>query len=253
MAAVAAKTGLSRSTVHRCFSTRQGLARALETWDGHESNSPRGQARARYAGSPARGQGRRRLLDAARDVFERKGYADASIREIADRAGVSQPIVYRHFESKAALFEEAAVVPLNDFLMGYAAQATSRPPAEQSFLDQAREFCGSLYDVLAHERDLLLTMLTVRRFTDVMGQGKDPFHRAVQRCLNLMTETLEKEAKQRQLRSFDSALVSRLVFGMTLSAALHDDWLLAGRYTREQLVEEMADLLIHGVGVASRD
>ena len=47
---------------------------------------------------------RRRLLDAAREVFRRHGFADASMEEIAQRAGVSRGPLYHYFDSKQDLF-----------------------------------------------------------------------------------------------------------------------------------------------------
>ncbi len=46
---------------------------------------------------------RTRLLHAAVRVFDRKGYAGASVREIAEMAGVTKPAVYYHFGSKEGL------------------------------------------------------------------------------------------------------------------------------------------------------
>ena len=46
---------------------------------------------------------RTRLLNAAVRVFDRKGYAGASVREIAEMAGVTKPAVYYHFGSKEGL------------------------------------------------------------------------------------------------------------------------------------------------------
>lgn len=43
---------------------------------------------------------RTRLLNAAVHVFDRKGYAGASVREIAELAGVTKPALYYHFGSK---------------------------------------------------------------------------------------------------------------------------------------------------------
>ena len=43
---------------------------------------------------------RTRLLNAAVRVFDRKGYAGASVREIAEMAGVTKPALYYHFGSK---------------------------------------------------------------------------------------------------------------------------------------------------------
>ena len=43
---------------------------------------------------------RARLLRAAVRVFDRKGYAGASVREVAELAGVTKPALYYHFGSK---------------------------------------------------------------------------------------------------------------------------------------------------------
>jgi AcrR family transcriptional regulator len=53
------------------------------------------------------------ILDAARGAFARGGFHGASTAEIARAAGCSEPILYRHFASKQALFaavlEDAAM------------------------------------------------------------------------------------------------------------------------------------------------
>jgi TetR/AcrR family transcriptional regulator len=46
---------------------------------------------------------RERLLRAAVCVFDRKGYAAASVREIVEMAGVAKPALYYHFGSKERL------------------------------------------------------------------------------------------------------------------------------------------------------
>ncbi|MEA2480625.1 MAG: hypothetical protein QOJ07_2547 [Thermoleophilaceae bacterium] len=50
---------------------------------------------------------RERILTAALDQLADGGYASASIQAVARRAGVATGSVYRHFESKSALFAEA--------------------------------------------------------------------------------------------------------------------------------------------------
>ncbi len=44
------------------------------------------------------------MLDAAVQVFSRRGYHAASMDEIAERAGISKPLVYLYLGSKAELF-----------------------------------------------------------------------------------------------------------------------------------------------------
>jgi AcrR family transcriptional regulator len=50
---------------------------------------------------PAR---RQQLLGAAREVFVAQGYHAAAMDEIAERAGVSKPVLYQHFPGKLELY-----------------------------------------------------------------------------------------------------------------------------------------------------
>jgi AcrR family transcriptional regulator len=47
---------------------------------------------------------REQLLETAVDLFARRGYAGATTAELARAAGVTEPILYRHFASKKDLF-----------------------------------------------------------------------------------------------------------------------------------------------------
>jgi AcrR family transcriptional regulator len=51
------------------------------------------------------------ILEAAREVFNERGYARATIREIARRAGVTHGLVMRHFGSKEQLLIQALPGP----------------------------------------------------------------------------------------------------------------------------------------------
>jgi len=47
---------------------------------------------------------RAQLIDAARYVFVQQGYHAAAMDDIADRAGVSKPVLYQHFPGKLELY-----------------------------------------------------------------------------------------------------------------------------------------------------
>ncbi|GAA2636956.1 TetR/AcrR family transcriptional regulator [Streptomyces axinellae] len=49
---------------------------------------------------------RKRLLEAARDLFAERGYEAATVRDIAARAGVNQALLFRYFGSKRKLLAE---------------------------------------------------------------------------------------------------------------------------------------------------
>lgn len=68
-----------------------------------------GKVRGSYAKTPAR---RREILEAGIDVFSSSGFRSGSIREIAERVGMSQAGLLHHFSNKSELL--AAVLQLRD-------------------------------------------------------------------------------------------------------------------------------------------
>ena len=73
------------------------LANATEPRGGSSATNRRGS---RLPRDERRGQ----LLGAASEVFVDRGYHAAGMDEIADRAGVSKPVLYQHFSSKLELY-----------------------------------------------------------------------------------------------------------------------------------------------------
>jgi len=59
--------------------------------------------RRRLRPAPPDPTSRSRLLQAAVEIFERKGYAATSVREIVEHAGVTKPALYYHFRSKEGI------------------------------------------------------------------------------------------------------------------------------------------------------
>ena len=57
---------------------------------------------------PERGDARTRLLEAARDVIRRKGFAETSVEDLCREAGVTKGAFFHHFRIKDALGVAAA-------------------------------------------------------------------------------------------------------------------------------------------------
>lgn len=92
-------------------------------------------------------QRRHLILEAARKTFSASGDpAGTTIKSLAAAAGVSEGMIYRHFESKDELFSEAIVEPLRDAIDGYRMTvAQLGVPAAHSQRDEiARIFWTSL-------------------------------------------------------------------------------------------------------------
>lgn len=66
---------------------------------------------------------RRRLLEAARDLFAERGYEGTTVRSIAALAGVNQALLFRYFGSKRGLLTEVVA-------LGGLEQLRATPPEE---------------------------------------------------------------------------------------------------------------------------
>ncbi len=69
----------------------------------HAADAPRGPA---SRGSRTGGATRERILDVALELFNERGYDKTSLREIAERLGVTKAALYYHFERKEDILLE---------------------------------------------------------------------------------------------------------------------------------------------------
>jgi AcrR family transcriptional regulator len=108
---------------------------------------------------------RRRILDAARLVFARDGYLDASLAEIAREAGLGKSSLYRHADSKAELYVEM----LLDQVRAQGERLTRFAEGGGSAEEQLRLFAGDLFE-LWKEREGSRTLLWAVDNQDLIGE-----------------------------------------------------------------------------------
>jgi AcrR family transcriptional regulator len=190
------------------------------------------------------------ILEAAREVFAQEGYAGATTRQIATRAGIAEPLIFRNFADKAGLFRHAVFDPFEAFIRGYAAQANAHS-AEwdgRRHLDDAlaRLYVEGLYDHLRANRALLRALL---RTSDEDAGALDaavPLRRLFDELERVATNGLEAAGFQ----ATEVDLVVRFTFGLVLSVAVLDDWLLPRgrrRPSRQRIVDELVAYVTLGV------
>ena len=90
-------------------------------------------ARPRGARMPRR-ERRAQLLESALEVFVAQGYHAAAMDDIAERAGVSKPVLYQHFPGKLELYLALLDVSCDDVI-------DRLPPG--AGVDPRQQACGS--------------------------------------------------------------------------------------------------------------
>ncbi|MHA6793133.1 TetR/AcrR family transcriptional regulator [Pseudonocardia bannensis] len=95
-----------------------------------------------------RAERERQILDAAVAVFSERGYQNASMDAVAERVGVTKPVVYTHFGSKEGLLLACVARARTDLLEVTAAAAAAAQGSE----DMLRQGTKAFFDYLDTQR-----------------------------------------------------------------------------------------------------
>ena len=196
------------------------------------------------AGTPARakrrprGEPRRLLLDAARDLFARQDYRSTTTREIAQAAGVTEALLFRQFGSKATLFRETMVVPFTNFIDDFGRTWQAVVPEETDEDELASQFVGQLYDVFVEHRGLVLTLLASEALSE--EETADSGIADIRRGLAVLGQISAEGMAIRGMRSRHPDLAAYSTVAMIAGmAALRSTYFGTRPPTKEAIVKEL--------------
>lgn len=206
------------------------------------ANSPfRADAGARRLG---RAERRRRIVDAAQQVFVESGFAGARTLQIAERAGVNQALLYQHFASKEALFDASVLEPLESMIAELTA-LTRSVVAERAPGVRRRRFAEM------HER-VLATCVRVVPLLGValFAEGGQAFYR--DRLLPLLADayrdTDELLGSWPVRQPMDGRTAFTMTFGMHLGLAL-DAHMRGEDLDVARISAALADVVVRGLSL----
>jgi len=209
-----------------------------------EKYPPRKGPRVRRGSAPAL------LLEAARELFAERGPYAATTKQIAQRAKVSEDLIFRYYGSKNGLLKEAVFQPLYELLESLMPQWIEIQQGETADEpERSRKFVGMLYDLVHGNRTIVMSAVRV------MVEG--PSHLDDGAVLTLMSSLFESDLphfdaylKARGLRRSNPQLQLRLMWILIGSTA----GFLAGTYAdpaaapdRDTVVDELVDFIYYGL------
>ncbi|HVN22652.1 MAG TPA: TetR/AcrR family transcriptional regulator [Syntrophorhabdales bacterium] len=190
---------------------------------------------------------KQQILQAAVEAFGRSNFEDASISEIARRAGVAEGTIYQYFKNKQDLFfsiprEKTKVFTskLDGYLEGIS-----------DTRDKIRKFVWYyLYFFTtnpAYARSLMLEMRISRAF------AKSSSYKGIKKFTNQALEIL-REGQERGIirKDVDIYLARHLLLGILEHVVTR--WLLKGE--KDDIIQhygQVSDIILNGIGVRSSD
>lgn len=180
---------------------------------------------------------RRQLLAAAQEVFVAQGYHQAAMDEIAERAGVSKPVLYQHFPGKLELYlalleqhSEALVEKQRDALES---TTDNRERVQASF--------QAFFDFVAGDGEAfrLVFESDLRNLPAVREKLEQTLHR----CAALIGEVIRQDTS---ISEDEAHILSIGLVGMAETSARY--WLsLAGSIPKEAAEQLVARLAWRGL------
>lgn len=144
---------------------------------------------------------RSRIVNAARQCFYAKGYADTSMEEIAATAGVQRTTMYAHFNSKHALLVHLFASNVDHIVSIYARLARA-PVIDRKVLHAwLADYIRNIREYLAASRLFYLTIATdetVEKLLD--GQRLKIIEMLGERFPSLDTKGGDEEAERRTIK-----------------------------------------------------
>jgi AcrR family transcriptional regulator len=187
------------------------------------------------------------VLRAARELFAEQGYAEASTREIARRAGVTQAQIFRHFDTKAGLFVEATYRPFRDFVAGYLNRWAQQGHGTESSARDTEIFVAGLYRLLLENRALLGAM------SASAAGGPPELAAATAAFLREVFDRLEREVVLESVakgdKTMDPGYAVRFAFALVFGVSVLDQALFPDGSDHELVIEEMSGYILRGASI----
>jgi AcrR family transcriptional regulator len=184
---------------------------------------------------------RQAILDAALDVFARRGYHAASIDEIAQAAGISKALIYEHFPSKRDLHVSLLEAEVRVLFARLVESAATPEPGEVRLRQGVDAFLGWV-----DERSDAFRML----FRDaVEPEVAGVVGRLQMQATTAIAELIAREPlgpqPEGQDRDETIEMLAQLLSGAVQSLALW--WQEHGGVSRERLVDVIMDFCWKGL------
>lgn len=186
---------------------------------------------------------RGQLLEAARVEFLSSGYAGARVRAVADACGVTEALVYKHFESKQDLFEEAVMAPLHDLLAERIEDIKALPvdPQAGAQFDTVRRFFRTLLGTFCDSLEAIATVLVGDR-----DHARAFYTKHIRPLIDAGVAASESTMDTWPHRDYDLRTAMNAAMGMAFWCAL-DRTLGGPGPDLDDAADQLADIFFNGI------
>jgi AcrR family transcriptional regulator len=189
---------------------------------------------------------RSQIVAVASELFSQKGFRGTTTKEIADHAGVSEAIIFRHFATKDDLYRA-----ILDDKVNQTKERMKENLNEAAGRRDDNAYFGSLaYEMLEfHSKDRTLMRLLLFSALEGHDLSEMFFHSTAREMKNHIRRYIKQRIADGAFRPIDPALAARAFVGMVLNQAqvrniFRDDDL---RFSNRQIADRFVDIFLNGI------
>jgi len=192
---------------------------------------------------------REQIVDAAIQVFDRKGFVGATVADIASVVGISKGTVYLYFESKEKIF--TAILAERSFVPILSDLVIDDQPLDILLRNIAENFLGYMETHLPIVR---IALADASRFPE---GARQMYQESVLKGNLILADLLEKQSKSGNIRTLGNPfLTARAFMGMLVFHILTQD-VLGGKditpIKQKTWVDEVIRIFLDGMMTNTND
>ena len=189
-------------------------------------------------------QRKQQILDAARIVFSKKGFARATTAEIAQTAGIAEGTIYNYFQSKHDLL----ISLISSYMLSHASQSLFKytPASDTISLSSLIE---DRLNISFDNIDIQLLLMTEIEHAPAFRENYTD--KILQPINSMVKELLESGINTGIFRSPNPEVTTRALIGMIIGLAIL--YKIEGKtgflseIPRGELADEITDLILKGI------
>jgi len=179
---------------------------------------------------------REAIVDAARELFSRKGYHNTQVTDIIRFVGMSANTFYAHFKDKKELFEEVATRSLDDLRVTLKNMRKTKASDDiRERLEKMSETYNTLFEFM--EKNPQQMLLIIRGGFGVDEKTDNDIWRYYSYFATDLAEDFRKWKRLGFVDGFDPLILGHIVQGMTIQVA--HSYLVEKKFSRKKAIEHL--------------
>jgi TetR/AcrR family transcriptional regulator len=196
---------------------------------------------------------RRQILQVAMSLFSKRGFRGTTTKEIAQGAGVSEAMVFRHFANKEELY--SAIIDHKACADNFQQPCDIVPDALARKDDRAVFYGIALAMMHHHEHDTEFLRLLTQSALEGHELANMFWDRNVRRMYDFLGSYIRERQRDGAMRDIDPHIVVRCFLGMVIHHSLNNIlWDTRRRLLdipNERAAEEFTEILLKGIATTT--